>query len=146
MKLTWLLYVSVSTDFEPLSQIKQPCVDPLPGDLIISLEAVEKLLESIKTKKAIGPDNITIWVLKELPYIIAKPICAIFNSSLREVTVPLCWEKADIIPVPKVTPDKLLEKYPVQHLRKSCPDEDPNQFGVSRSSSTTHTLLKTSDS
>jgi hypothetical protein len=72
--------------------------------LIISLESVEGQLESIKTKKAIGPDNIPNWILKELSHIIVKPICAIFNSSLREGTVPSCWKKADVIPVPKITP------------------------------------------
>ncbi|XP_048753884.2 uncharacterized protein LOC125665275 [Ostrea edulis] len=68
-------------------------------------------------------------------------------------------EKADVVPVPKVTPvcnpmkdlrpisltsvlAKLLEKHPVQHLRESCPNVDPSQLGATRGSSTTHALLK----
>jgi hypothetical protein len=81
-------------------------LNPLPNDLIISSETVEKQLESTKTKKTIGPDNIPNWILKELSHIVVKPICVIFNSSLREGTVPSCWKKADVIPVPKIIPRK----------------------------------------
>jgi hypothetical protein len=35
-----------------------------------------------------------------------------------------------------------MEKYPVQHLRTTCPNIDPNQYEAINGSSTTHALLK----
>ena len=40
---------------------------------------------------------------------LAGPVCAIFNSSLRQGHVPKIWKQANIIPVPKIHPSKLVE-------------------------------------
>ena len=45
-------------------------------------------LQRVKTNKATGPDNIPAWVLKNHANILAAPLTAIFNSSLRECVIP----------------------------------------------------------
>ena len=41
---------------------------------------------------------------------LAPPVCAIFNSSLKEGIVPQLWKYADIRPLSKVQPPKLIHK------------------------------------
>ena len=134
-------------------------MEPIPDEFIISAEEAEKQLLNIKVSKAVGPDNIPNWILKDLSGIIARPVCAIFNSSIRKGYVPSLWRSADVIPVPKTNPinnlkkdlrpisltpilAKLLENYPVHPMRKTCPNIDTTQFGAMHGSSTTHALLQ----
>ncbi len=70
----------------------------------------------------------------------------------------MLWKSANACPLPKVRPiknikkdlrpvsltlqtAKMLEHYPVQHLRQACPVVDPSQFGAVRKSSTTLALI-----
>ena len=61
-------------------------------------------LQRVKTNKATGPDNIPAWVLKGHAIILAAPLTAIFNSSLREGVIPNEWKMANVIPLPKTKP------------------------------------------
>ena len=38
--------------------------------------------------------------------LLADPICAIFNASVRQGHVPSRWKLANVVPVPKVHPPK----------------------------------------
>ena len=60
--------------------------------------------KKIKVNKAIGPDNIPPWVLKDFSHLLAAPVAAIFNSSLREGVLPKLWKSATVIPLPKKHP------------------------------------------
>ena len=42
------------------------------------------------------------WFLRDFAPVLYQPICSIFNSSIREVIVPLIWKSANVIPIPKV--------------------------------------------
>ena len=68
---------------------------------------------AVKMKKASGPDQIPNWVLHDLAGVIAGPVCAIFNSSIRESYVPLLWQSADVCPIPKTAP--------LQNIKKDLP-------------------------
>ena len=63
-------------------------------------------MRKVKTNKATGPENVPAWILKYHANILAGPLTAIFNSSLREGILPETWKSANIIPVPKVNPPK----------------------------------------
>ena len=99
---------SVSNDFTPLSPndtFLSPEADTtIPDAYIINVNEVAKSLSRVKTDKAVGPDEIPNWILHDYGTILAPPICAIFNSGLRERTVPMLWKCADIRPIPKVRP------------------------------------------
>ena len=56
---------------------------------VISVADVQEKLTKVNTKKATGPDNLRNWVLKDCPPLLAGPVCAIFNSSLRDGCVPV---------------------------------------------------------
>ena len=114
----------------------------------------------MKPGKAIGPDDIPNWVLKELSDILAPPLCAIMNSSLREAYVPDIWRSANVSSLPKSVPikdirkdvrpisltpvmSKLMEHFPVKYLNEACPSEmvDASQY-AGKGASPTHALLR----
>ena len=49
-------------------------------------------------------DYIPAWVLKDHAIILAAPLTAIFNSSLREGVIPNEWKMVNVIPLPKTKP------------------------------------------
>ncbi len=51
----------------------------------------------INTNKSVGPDAIPNWVLLDLFGIISAPVCAIFNSSIREGFIPILWKSTDVV-------------------------------------------------
>ena len=76
---------------------------------IVSTFEVFQELEKIKIHKATGPDEIPNKILKELSHILAEPICAIINSSIRQGIVPEQWRIAHITPLPKTFPPHTVE-------------------------------------
>ncbi|KAI0224656.1 hypothetical protein LSAT2_024361 [Lamellibrachia satsuma] len=98
-------FESVTKDFPPLLPIDEflpPGADTtVPYTYIINVDELAISLSRIKTHKATGPDEIPKWILHDYAAILAPPVCAIFDSSLQEGTVPALWKCADVRPVPK---------------------------------------------
>ena len=82
----------------------------LPDEYVINLSTALQALRKVKTNKATGPDNVPAWILNSHASILAGPLTAIFNSSLREGIIPETWKSANVIPVPKVNPPNTIEK------------------------------------
>ena len=99
----------VSANLEPLEE-NQPQPQEIPAKYIISVDDVIKKLSKIKVHKSKGPDNIPNWILHDLADVIGPPICAIFNSSIRESTLPEIWKRANLTPLPKVKAPKDIKK------------------------------------
>ena len=78
--------------------------EELPDAYCISVDVTLLALQRVNTNKATGPDNIPAWVLKDHAIILAAPLTAIFNSSLREGVIPNEWKMANVIPLPKTKP------------------------------------------
>ena len=152
-------FAEVSADLDPLKPPEMPINRPVPDKYIIHTHQVEKRLSQIKLKKAIGPDNIPNWILKEYSDILAPPVSAIFNTTLRTANIPSMWLSANICPLAKVKPPtdikkdlrpisltpilaKTLESFPVRWIRSECGNVDINQYGAIERSSTTHALLQ----
>ena len=82
----------------------------LPDEFVIPVSEVEKSLSKIKPNKAAGPDWIEAWMLRDLALILAPPIIAIYNSSLRKGYISSLWKSANVCPLPKKNPPKQIEK------------------------------------
>ena len=152
---------SVSSDLDPLTPADSHSpaeYPPVPDEFIIPVEETLKQLTQVKTCKAIGPDCIPNWVLREFADIIAGPLCAVQKSSFRESFIPLLWRSANITPLPKLVPmvnikkdvrpisltpvmAKLTEYHQVKAVNKICGTVDKSQYGCEESTSTTHTLI-----
>ena len=107
-------FQQVTKNFEPL-ELGSPMTghNPIPEQYVISVEEVMKSLQKINTSKAVGPDMIPNWLLKECALTLAPPLCSIWNASLREGWMPQVWKFGDICPLPKVCPPTDISK----HLR-----------------------------
>ena len=105
-----MFFQSVSSHLSPLSSPDRVYNFIVPDDFIISVDSVEKRLRNINISKAAGPDDIPNWLLKDLYYVLAPPVCAIWNSSFRDSYVPQIWKSANTCPLPKKSPPLNLQK------------------------------------
>ena len=78
----------------------QPLSNPIPS-IIISARKVRRVLRSLKTDKASGPDGIPPRFLKEFADELAPVLCRLFRLILISCTYPFSWKHALIQPVPK---------------------------------------------
>ena len=83
--------------------------DQLPNEYVIDLTTTLQALRKVKTNKATGPLNVPASILKNHANILAGPLNAIFDSSLREGIIPETWKSANVIPVPKANPPNTIE-------------------------------------
>ena len=65
----------------------------------IEEQEIEKNIEILDAKKAVGPDLISHKVLKGVKYSISKPLSRLFNKSLRESIFPQSWKSALVLPL-----------------------------------------------
>ena len=119
-----------------------------------------KYYQSSILLKSCGPDNIPNWLLREYADLIAFPVCRILNASFKEQRLPRSWKLADVTPLPKKKPVKILKKdlrpisltpcvskvaeeFVVCNYIKPAvlKDLDMNQYGAVPKSSTTLALL-----
>jgi hypothetical protein len=151
---------SVSNDLQPLSTELIPDIDDyFNDDFIIEPFEVERKLSNINVNKSSGPDNIPNWLLCDNSVWLAEPVCAIFNASLREGVVPAVWKQANVVPIPKNHPprviesdlrpisltstlSKVLESFIGFNVLEIVRDKlDKRQYGALKGRSTTHALI-----
>ena len=151
---------SVTSDIPPLKPdnkyAQSQCITP--ETYTISVDEVERNLSRIKKNKAPGPDGIDAWILRDLAPLLAKPVAALFNSSLRDGHVPAVWKSANVCPLPKKHPPKAIEKdirpisltpilakelerFVAKWIKSELKDSDALQFGNHAKVSTTHLLI-----
>ena len=84
-------FVSVSNHLPRLNKSHKvfDVNEELPDQYAISVYTTFKALESVKANKATGPDIIPAWVLRNYANVLAPPLTAIFNNSLRESVFPM---------------------------------------------------------
>ena len=103
-------FVSVSTDlprFESTHRVFD-IEEPLPAEFTIEAASTQRALQKVTCSKATGPGNIPPWMVNNSAHLLAAPITAIFNNSLREGK--LLWKTATVIPVPKDASARLTGK------------------------------------
>jgi len=154
--------VSVSSDMPRLTASHEVfhVHEPLPSEYIISVNDTEAALSRVKVNKATGPDNIQPWIIRDFAHLLASPLAAIFNSSLREGVLPDLWKTAIVVPLPKRYPPtsiekdlrpisltpivvKVFESFVMKWVDNCIKDKiDPYQFGCVAGTSTTDALVE----
>ena len=71
--------------------------DEIPAEYVISVMTTENALQQIKVNKAVGPDNVPAWVLRDNASTLAASLTALFNTSLRDGVIPALWKTAHVI-------------------------------------------------
>ena len=125
-------------------------VTPAPSDrIIITEEDVRKVFQGINTRKAIGLDECSAFLLKNFASELAPVWQPIFQSSIDTHTIPLSCQTSHIkplpqIPCPKEPKDyrpialtsvimKSLERILLKHLVSTTKDKfDPCQFAYKK--------------
>ena len=77
-----------------------PTKGPSP-DIQIREDGVLKMLKGLNPNKACGPDKLPQTLVKNLAGVLAKPLTAIFQSSIDQGCVPEQWKKALVSPIYK---------------------------------------------
>ena len=83
----------------------------LPDQFVIPVMKTFEALCNVKVRKATGRTTFLNWLLKNHAEVLAPPLTAIFNNSPREGIVPIEWQTANVIPLPKRNPPVSIEKY-----------------------------------
>ncbi|CAG9133595.1 unnamed protein product [Plutella xylostella] len=63
--------------------------------------AVRDALRALAPKRAVGPDGIPPYLVRDCREVLAGPLCHIYNICLESSTYPDCWKLTRVIPVPK---------------------------------------------
>ena len=140
--------------------------DPLPfipetddWNLVIEPDKVLDHLLLLKAKKA-SPD-IPTRLYTAAANLLHQPLTYLFNLSIREKYVPVCWKTASVVPVPKISnpsiddirpisllpaPIKILERLVLEAVRNSLLSYyGPHQYGFRPKSSTLCALITLHD-
>jgi hypothetical protein len=109
-------FVSVFTT-EELTELPEPRIvfegssSECISNIIINEEQVLKAIHNLNKFKAMGPDEISARVLKDVRLAVIEKIIVIFKLSLHERKVPGDWKLANIVPIHKTGNKVLISNY-----------------------------------
>ena len=92
----------------PLTNIKNKNWDFVISDADVFWELVH-----LNTRKASGPDKIPIRILVVGAEILCRPLCLIYNHSIKTHTFPKCFKNANVYPIPKKKAPSLKDFRPI---------------------------------
>ena len=93
---------------------------PNMPNISISQSGIHKLLVTLDTNKASGPDSISLYILKHCADEITPILHVIFNHSLSTNSLPSDWLKANICPVFKKGNHSSVSNYRPISLTSIC--------------------------
>ena len=160
-------FLAPTVSFEPLTYnpFRDSSVPSLDNSAsnevpVASEFSVFQKLSTLNSTKAQGPDGIPGWLLKDNADLLTEPVTEILNTSYFENCLPSSWKEPDVVPVPKQTPikdvnkhlrpisltpilSKIAEDYVVEEYVKPAVLKkiEPRQFGTIPNSCTTHALI-----
>ena len=73
--------------------------DKILDNIEITEEEIKDVIENLDPNKASGPDLISNRIIKNIARAIYKPLCIIFNCSLREGIFPDIWKLGNLVPL-----------------------------------------------
>ena len=84
---------------------------PLLDDIAVSKDGVIKVLKGLDPSKALGPDELHSWVLKELATELGPVFAHLFQQSIDTGEIPKEWSLASICPLFKKSDRSLACNY-----------------------------------
>ena len=87
--------------------------------VVSEFDVYVKLIK-LNVRKSSISDAINNRLLRKLADVIAGPICALINSSIRQGTVPEQWKFSRITPIPKCVPAVNVES-DIRPIAVTCP-------------------------
>ncbi len=65
------------------------------------IEEIHKIMEEVEERKAIGPDGVSGFILKECRNQLVEPAYDIIKCSVSTGKVPKEWRRAEVVPIYK---------------------------------------------
>ncbi|XP_063953926.1 uncharacterized protein LOC135153732 [Lytechinus pictus] len=152
-------FADVNADIPPLDRNALPAYLPsVQPAKQVNVWQVYNELKRIKPGKSGGPDGIPGRLIREFAIFLATPLCHILNLSYATCSVPSCWKKAILVPLPKESPPVTIDNLrPIsltdhfakiaelfiakQVINNISAILDPMQYGCRTGLSTTHYLV-----
>ena len=103
-ELSEIMNESFKSVFTVEEQFIEPNTTEAEGGLkevVVQKQDVGRLLENLDVRKAMGPDGVSGWTLKECKEQLVQPIWEVITSSIKEERVPKEWKRANIVPIYK---------------------------------------------
>jgi hypothetical protein len=94
-----------------VSDLNERTVDCDVFECDVEAKDVERAFLKLKTKKAVGPDNISARLLKLCASQLCHVFSFLFSWSLKDCCVPNLWKKSVIAPIPKNSKPASLNDY-----------------------------------
>lgn len=66
--------------------------------VVVSMESVKKIVWELDVSKAVHPDGVSNWVVRECNEELAETVASMTECSLQEGEVPKVWRGANIVP------------------------------------------------
>ena len=107
----FFLSIFNESDTAPPSTEAHTPLEDVIGDLICQEPDVTKILLSLNTNKACGPDGVTARLLREASSSIVPSLTRLFNSSLALGKLPCEWKNANVSPIFKKGDKELVCNY-----------------------------------
>ena len=146
--------VGLTSHFNPL-QDRNPTLNlSVPSHLLVSTDSVVVALQRIKLSKSCGPDLIPNKILKTFAFELARVVCDIYNTSIRQGIFPHQLKRSLVVPIPKSSPPtsieddlrpisltsqiaKVMEEFTLRSLMVELQDKiDVKQFAIPGKSTT----------
>ena len=99
-----------SSLLSPTSFISSSC-DHIFEITEVDQALINKLIDDLDPKKAIGSDGIPSRILKLCKPLVVGPLTLIINESIRKSQVPSIWKAACVTPIPKSNDTSLITNY-----------------------------------
>ncbi|XP_072564227.1 uncharacterized protein [Paramormyrops kingsleyae] len=93
---------------EPVRKARPPTTDQV---ICLPTADVRRTLTKVNPQKTARPDNIPVRVLRDCADQLAEVFTDIFNTSLSQMIIPMCFKSTTIIPVPKKSSVTCLNDY-----------------------------------
>ena len=98
----------MNESFKSVFSVEEEFAEPKEEVRRVGLQEVKvekyeigKLLEKLDVRKAMGPDEVSNWILKECKKQLEEPFWDVINTSMMEGRVPKEWKRANIVPIYK---------------------------------------------
>ena len=155
-------FANICSKFPPINdKVELVTLDDEKNLRFVDVLFTYRLLKKY-AKKSLGPGDLPQKILIEFAPELATPFCNIINSAIQANIFPDDYKKAEIIPIPKVSPartlsdlrpisktpigGKMIEKVMGLDLDDDTKGKISNtQFGNCKGSSTTHYLIRLTD-
>ena len=84
-----------------LPDLPPPTYNTTLNRIVITDLEVKSALQTLKTGKASGPNDLSNRILRELSSELFYPLCCLFNKSLQSGIVPASYKEANVCPIHK---------------------------------------------